>query len=143
MEFVDVGELATSPLYIYVRRPFFFAEGGKTELLDGESAFAVLYVCVMTIQKEIVRRQNVSPSLSPVKKLMTFNSVTKLRAILNAVSKNVKTDLPIGRDGPNMVLPGNTLSQTFIEERIKLTKHGDKIHTLMQRMKCYLRQFDS
>ena len=61
--------------------------------------------------------------------MMTFNSVTNFEQLMNAVSKNVKTDLPIGQvmalKTPSMVLlsPGNNLTQTFIEERqLLLTK---------------------
>jgi len=70
-----------------------------------------------------------------VKKLMTFNSVANFEQLMNAVSKNVKTDLPIGQVmalkntyGP--AITGNNLTQTFIEERqLLLTNNaGEQIY---------------
>ena len=70
-----------------------------------------------------------------VKKLMTFNSVANFEQLMNAVSKNVKTDLPIGQVmalkntyGP--AITGNNLSQAFIEERqLLLTDNaGEQIY---------------
>ena len=70
-----------------------------------------------------------------VKKLMTFNSVTNFEQLMSAVSKNVKTDLPIGQVmalkktyGP--AITENNLTQTFIEERqLLLTNNaGEQIY---------------
>ena len=65
--------------------------------------------------------------------MMSFNSITNFEKIMNAVSKNVKTDIPIGRImalkntyGPSF----DHLEQAFIEERSLLLTNsiGEQIY---------------
>jgi len=65
-----------------------------------------------------------------VEKLMSFSSITNFEQLMNAVSKNVKTDVPIGQVmalkntyGP--ALTSENLSQAFMDERQLLLKNNE------------------
>ena len=131
MEFVDAvgGIEVTSPLtFTYEGRSFV---EGKTELLDGESALRFARMRYDDPEGDTGRQKRQRIVIEElVKKLMTFNSVANFEKLMNAVSKNVKTDLPIGQVialkntyGP--AISGNNLTQTFIEERQLLLKNND------------------
>ena len=136
MEFVDAvgGIEVTSPLtFTYEGRSFV---EGKTELLDGESALRFARMRYDDPEGDTGRQKRQRIVIEElVKKLMTFNSVTNFEQLMSAVSKNVKTDLPIGQVmalkktyGP--AITENNLTQTFIEERqLLLTNNaGEQIY---------------
>ena len=123
IEFVDAvgGIEVTSPLtFTYEGRSFV---EGKTELLDGESALRFARMRYDDPEGDYGRQKRQRIVIEElVKKLMTFNSVTNFEQLMNAVSKNVKTDLPIGQVmalkntyGP--ALTGDNLTQAFMDER--------------------------
>ena len=121
MEFVDAvgGIEVTSPLtFTYEGRSF---EEGKKELLDGESALRFARMRYDDPEGDYGRQKRQRIVIEQlVKKMMSFNSITNFEKIMNAVSKNVKTDIPIGKImalkntyGPSF----DHLEQAFIEER--------------------------
>ena len=131
MEFVDAvgGIEVKSPLtFTYESRTFL---EGETEMLDGSSALKFARMRYDDPEGDTGRQKRQRIVIEElVKKLMTFNSVTNFEQLMNAVSKNVKTDLPIGQVmalkntyGP--AIAGNNLTQTFIEERQLLLKNNE------------------
>ena len=133
-EFVDAvgGIEVTSPLtFTYEGRSF---EEGKTELLDGESALRFARMRYDDPEGDYGRQKRQRIVIEQlVKKMMSFNSITNFEKIMNAVSKNVKTDIPIGRImalkntyGPSF----DHLEQAFIEERSLLLTNsiGEQIY---------------
>ena len=97
MEFVDAvgGIEVTSPLTLLMKDVLSLKE--KRNFLMVKVPY-VLHGCVTMIQKEIQVVKNVNVSLSRnLLKNDDFNSVTNFEQLMNAVSKNVKTDLPIGQ----------------------------------------------
>ncbi|UEA30964.1 LCP family protein [Granulicatella elegans] len=134
MEFVDAvgGIEVTSPLtFTYEERSFV---EGKTELLDGESALRFARMRYDDPEGDYGRQKRQRIVIEQlVKKMMSFNSITNFEKIMNAVSKNVKTDIPIGKImalkntyGPSF----DHLEQAFIEERSLLLKNsiGEQIY---------------
>lgn len=134
MEFVDAvgGIEVTSPLtFTYEGRSF---EKGKTELLDGESALRFARMRYDDPEGDYGRQKRQRMVIEQlVKKMMTFSSITNFEQIMNAVSKNVKTDIPIrhimalkNTYGPAF----NHLTQEFMEERTLLlpNNEGDEIY---------------
>ena len=134
MEFVDAvgGIEVTSPLtFTYEGRSF---EEGKKELLDGESALRFARMRYDDPEGDYGRQKRQRIVIEQlVKKMMSFNSITNFEKIMNAVSKNVKTDIPIGKImalkntyGPSF----NHLEQAFIEERSLLLTNsiGEQIY---------------
>ena len=134
MEFVDAvgGIEVTSPLtFTYEGRSFV---EGKTELLDGESALRFARMRYDDPEGDYGRQKRQRIVIEQlVKKMMSFNSITNFEKIMNAVSKNVKTDIPIGRImalkntyGPSF----DHLEQAFIEERSLLLTNsiGEQIY---------------
>ena len=134
MEFVDAvgGIEVTSPLtFTYEGRSF---EEGKTELLDGESALRFARMRYDDPEGDYGRQKRQRIVIEQlVKKMMSFNSITNFEKIMNAVSKNVKTDIPIGKImalkntyGPSF----DHLEQAFIEERSLLLTNsiGEQIY---------------
>ena len=134
MEFVDAvgGIEVTSPLtFTYEGRSF---EEGKTELLDGESALRFARMRYDDPEGDYGRQKRQRIVIEQlVKKMMSFNSITNFEKIMNAVSKNVKTDIPIGKImalkntyGPSF----DNLEQAFIEERSLLLTNsiGEQIY---------------
>ena len=134
MEFVDAvgGIEVTSPLtFTYEGRSF---EEGKKELLDGESALRFARMRYDDPEGDYGRQKRQRIVIEQlVKKMMSFNSITNFEKIMNAVSKNVKTDIPIGRImalkntyGPSF----DHLEQAFIEERSLLLTNsiGEQIY---------------
>ena len=134
MEFVDAvgGIEATSPLtFTYEGRSF---EEDKTELLDGESALRFARMRYDDPEGDYGRQKRQRIVIEQlVKKMMSFNSITNFEKIMNAVSKNVKTDIPIGKImalkntyGPSF----DHLEQAFIEERSLLLTNsiGEQIY---------------
>ena len=134
MEFVDAvgGIEVTSPLtFTYEGRSF---EEGKKELLDGESALRFARMRYDDPEGDYGRQKRQRIVIEQlVKKMMSFNSITNFEKIMNAVSKNVKTDIPIGKImalkntyGPSF----DHLEQTFIEERSLLLTNsiGEQIY---------------
>ena len=121
MEFVDAvgGIEVTSPLtFTYEGRSF---EEDKTELLDGESALRFARMRYDDPEGDYGRQKRQRIVIEQlVKKMMSFNSIANFEKIMNAVSKNVKTDIPISKImalkntyGPSF----EHLEQAFIEER--------------------------
>ena len=134
MEFVDAvgGIEVTSPLtFTYEGRSF---EEGKKELLDGESALRFARMRYDDPEGDYGRQKRQRIVIEElVKKMMSFNSITNFEKIMNAVSKNVKTDIPIGKImalkntyGPSF----DHLEQAFIEERSLLLTNsiGEQIY---------------
>lgn len=134
MEFVDAvgGIEVTSPLtFTYEGRSFV---EGKTELLDGESALRFARMRYDDPEGDYGRQKRQRIVIEQlVKKMMSFNSITNFEKIMNAVSKNVKTDIPIGKImalkntyGPSF----DHLEQAFIEERSLLLTNsiGEQIY---------------
>ena len=134
MEFVDAvgGIEVTSPLtFTYEGRSF---EENKTELLDGESALRFARMRYDDPEGDYGRQKRQRIVIEQlVKKMMSFNSITNFEKIMNAVSKNVKTDIPIGKImalkntyGPSF----DHLEQAFIEERSLLLTNsiGEQIY---------------
>ena len=134
MEFVDAvgGIEVTSPLtFTYEERSFV---EGKTELLDGESALRFARMRYDDPEGDYGRQKRQRIVIEQlVKKMMSFNSITNFEKIMNAVSKNVKTDIPIGKImalkntyGPSF----DHLEQAFIEERSLLLTNsiGEQIY---------------
>ena len=134
MEFVDAvgGIEVTSPLtFTYEGRSF---EEDKTELLDGESALRFARMRYDDPEGDYGRQKRQRIVIEQlVKKMMSFNSITNFEKIMNAVSKNVKTDIPIGKImalkntyGPSF----DHLEQAFIEERSLLLTNsiGEQIY---------------
>ena len=134
MEFVDAvgGIEVTSPLtFTYEGRSF---EEGKKELLDGESALRFARMRYADPEGDYGRQKRQRIVIEQlVKKMMSFNSITNFEKIMNAVSKNVKTDIPIGKImalkntyGPSF----DHLEQAFIEERSLLLTNsiGEQIY---------------
>ena len=134
MEFVDAvgGIEVTSPLtFTYEGRSF---EENKTELLDGESALRFARMRYDDPEGDYGRQKRQRIVIEQlVKKMMSFNSITNFEKIMNAVSKNVKTDIPIGKImalkntyGPSF----DNLEQAFIEERSLLLTNsiGEQIY---------------
>ncbi len=134
MEFVDAvgGIEVTSPLtFTYEGRSF---EEGKKELLDGESALRFARMRYDDPEGDYGRQKRQRIVIEQlVKKMMSFNSITNFEKIMNAVSKNVKTDIPIGKImalkntyGPSF----DHLEQAFIEERSLLLTNsiGEQIY---------------
>ena len=134
MEFVDAvgGIEVTSPLtFTYEERSFV---EGKTELLDGESALRFARMRYDDPEGDYGRQKRQRIVIEQlVKKMLSFNSITNFEKIMNAVSKNVKTDIPIGRImalkntyGPSF----DHLEQAFIEERSLLLTNsiGEQIY---------------
>lgn len=134
MEFVDAvgGIEVTSPLtFEYEGREF---EEGKTELLDGESALRFARMRYDDPEGDYGRQKRQRIVIEQLaKKLMTFNSISNFEKIMNAVSNNVKTDIPIGKVialknsyGPAF----DNLTQTFIEERSLLLRNsaGEQVY---------------
>lgn len=134
MEFVDAvgGIEVTSPLtFTYEGRSF---EEGKKELLDGESALRFARMRYDDPEGDYGRQKRQRIVIEQlVKKMMSFNSITNFEKIMNAVSKNVKTDIPIGKImalkntyGPSF----DHLDQAFIEERSLLLTNsiGEQIY---------------
>ena len=134
MEFVDAvgGIEVTSPLtFTYEGRSF---EEGKKELLDGESALRFARMRYDDPEGDYGRQKRQRIVIEQlVKKMMSFNSITNFEKIMNAVSKNVKTDIPIGKImalkntyGPSF----DHLEQAFIEERSLLLMNsiGEQIY---------------
>ena len=134
MEFVDAvgGIEVTSPLtFKYEGRSF---EEGKKELLDGESALRFARMRYDDPEGDYGRQKRQRIVIEQlVKKMMSFNSITNFEKIMNAVSKNVKTDIPIGKImalkntyGPSF----DNLEQAFIEERSLLLTNsiGEQIY---------------
>ena len=65
-----------------------------------------------------------------VEKLMSFSSITNFEQLMNAVSKNVKTDVPIGqvmalKNTYSPALTSENLSQAFMDERQLLLKNNE------------------
>ena len=136
MEFVDAvgGIEVTSPLtFTYEERSFV---EGKTELLDGESALRFARMRYDDPEGDYGRQKRQRIVIEKlVEKLMSFSSVANFEQLMNAVSKNVKTDLPIGQVmalkntyGP--AVTSQNLTQSFIEERqLLLTNNaGEQIY---------------
>ena len=134
MEFVDAvgGIEVTSPLtFTYEGRSF---EEGKKELLDGESALRFARMRYDDPEGDYGRQKRQRIVIEQlVKKMISFNSITNFEKIMNAVSKNVKTDIPIGKImalkntyGPSF----DHLEQAFIEERSLLLTNsiGEQIY---------------
>ena len=134
MEFVDAvgGIEVTSPLtFTYEGRSF---EEGKKELLDGESALRFARMRYDDPEGDYGRQKRQRIVIEQlVKKMLSFNSITNFEKIMNAVSKNVKTDIPIGKImalkntyGPSF----DHLEQAFIEERSLLLTNsiGEQIY---------------
>ena len=134
MEFVDAvgGIEVTSPLtFTYEGRSF---EENKKELLDGESALRFARMRYDDPEGDYGRQKRQRIVIEQlVKKMMSFNSITNFEKIMNAVSKNVKTDIPIGKImalkntyGPSF----DHLEQAFIEERSLLLTNsiGEQIY---------------
>ena len=134
MEFVDAvgGIEVTSPLtFTYEGRSF---EEGKKELLDGESALRFARMRYDDPEGDYGRQKRQRIVIEQlVKKMMSFNSITNFEKIMNAVSKNVKTDISIGKImalkntyGPSF----DHLEQAFIEERSLLLTNsiGEQIY---------------
>lgn len=134
MEFVDAvgGIEVTSPLtFTYEGRSFV---EGKTELLDGESALRFARMRYDDPEGDYGRQKRQRIVIEQlVKKMLSFNSITNFEKIMNAVSKNVKTDIPIGKImalkntyGPSF----DHLEQAFIEERSLLLTNsiGEQIY---------------
>lgn len=134
MEFVDAvgGIEVTSPLtFTYEGRSF---EEDKTELLDGESALRFARMRYDDPEGDYGRQKRQRIVIEQlVKKMMSFNSITNFEKIMNVVSKNVKTDIPIGKImalkntyGPSF----DNLEQAFIEERSLLLTNsiGEQIY---------------
>ena len=134
MEFVDAvgGIEVTSPLtFTYEGRSFV---EDKTELLDGESALRFARMRYDDPEGDYGRQKRQRIVIEQlVKKMMSFNSITNFEKIMNAVSKNVKTDIPIGKImalkntyGPSF----DHLEQAFIEERSLLLTNsiGEQIY---------------
>ena len=134
MEFVDAvgGIEVTSPLtFTYEGRSF---EEGKKELLDGESALRFARMRYDDPEGDYGRQKRQRIVIEQlVKKMMSFNSITNFEKIMNAISKNVKTDIPIGKImalkntyGPSF----DHLEQAFIEERSLLLTNsiGEQIY---------------
>ena len=134
MEFVDAvgGIEVTSPLtFTYEGRSF---EEGKKELLDGERALRFARMRYDDPEGDYGRQKRQRIVIEQlVKKMMSFNSITNFEKIMNAVSKNVKTDIPIGKImalkntyGPSF----DHLEQAFIEERSLLLTNsiGEQIY---------------
>ena len=120
MEFVDAlgGIEVTSPLtFTYEGRSFV---EGKTELLDGESALRFARMRYDDPEGDNGRQKRQRIVISQlVKKLMTFDSLSKYENILKAARNNVKTDIPI----KHLLALKNTygpavdhLTQLFFEE---------------------------
>ena len=134
MEFVDAvgGIEVTSPLtFTYEGRSF---EEGKKELLDGESALRFARMRYDDPEGDYGRQKRQRIVIEQlVKKMMSFNSITNFEKIMNAVSKNVKTDIPIGKIMAlkNTYEPSfDHLEQAFIEERSLLLTNsiGEQIY---------------
>ena len=136
MEFVDAvgGIEVTSPLtFTYEERTFI---QGKTETLDGESALRFARMRYDDPEGDYGRQKRQRIVIEKlVEKLMSFSSVANFEQLMNAVSKNVKTDLPIGQVmalkntyGP--AVTSQNLTQSFIEERqLLLTNNaGEQIY---------------
>ena len=136
MEFVDAvgGIEVTSPLtFTYEERTFI---QGKTETLDGESALRFARMRYDDGGGDYGREKRQRIIIEKlVEKLMSFSSVANFEQLMNAVSKNVKTDLPIGQVmalkntyGP--AVTSQNLTQSFIEERqLLLTNNaGEQIY---------------
>ena len=95
IEFVDAvgGIEVTSPLtFTYENRTFV---EGKTEVLDGTSALKFARMRYDDPDGDYGRQKRQRIVIGKlVEKLMRLSSVTNFEQIMNAVSKNVKTDIP-------------------------------------------------
>ena len=136
MGLVDaVGGLEITPALTFTYEDESFTEG-VTRHVDGEAALRYARMRYDDPEGDTGRQKRQRIVIEElVKKLMTFNSVANFEQLMNAVSKNVKTDLPIGQVmalkntyGP--AITGNNLTQTFIEERqLLLTNNaGEQIY---------------
>ena len=107
---------------------------GLMEFVDGESALRFARMRYDDPEGDYGRQKRQRIVIEQlVKKMMSFNSITNFEKIMNAVSKNVKTDIPIGRImalkntyGPSF----DHLEQAFIEERSLLLTNsiGEQIY---------------
>ena len=120
MDFVNAvgGIEVTSPLtFTYEERHF---EEGKTELLDGESALRFARMRYDDPEGDYGRQKRQRIVIEALAdKLMSVNAVTKYEDIMHAMSKNVKTDVPIKQalTLKNSYAPAfDDLTQIFITE---------------------------
>lgn len=131
IEFVDAvgGIEVTSPLtFTYENRTFV---EGKTEVLDGTSALKFARMRYDDPDGDYGRQKRQRIVIEKlVEKLMRLSSVTNFEQIMNAVSKNVKTDIPLGQVmafkntyGP--AVTNDNLTQAFMEERQLLLTNND------------------
>ena len=131
IEFVDsVGGIeVTSPLtFTYENRTFV---EGKTEVLDGTSALKFARMRYDDPDGDYGRQKRQRIVIEKlVEKLMRLSSVTNFEQIMNAVSKNVKTDIPLGQVmafkntyGP--AVTNDNLTQAFMDERQLLLTNND------------------
>ena len=131
IEFVDAvgGIEVTSPLtFTYENRTFI---EGKTELGDGESALRFARMRYDDPDGDYGRQKRQRIVIEKlVEKLMSFSSITNFEQLMNAVSKNVKTDVPIGqvmalKNTYSPALTSENLSQAFMDERQLLLKNNE------------------
>lgn len=130
-----VGGLEITPALTFTYEDESFTEG-VTRHVDGEAALRYARMRYDDPEGDTGRQKRQRIVIEElVKKLMTFNSIANFEQLMNAVSKNVKTDIPIGQVmalkntyGP--AITGNNLTQTFIEERqLLLTNNaGEQIY---------------
>ena len=131
IEFVDAvgGIEVTSPLtFTYENRTFV---EGKTEVLDGTSALKFARMRYDDPDGDYGRQKRQRIVIEKlVEKLMRLSSVTNFEQIMNAVSKNVKTDIPLGQVmafkntyGP--AVTNDNLTQAFMDERQLLLTNND------------------
>lgn len=134
MDFVNAvgGIEVTSPLtFTYEGRHF---EEGKTELLDGESALRFARMRYDDPEGDYGRQKRQRIVIEALAgKLMSVNAVTKYEEIMQAMSKNVRTDVPIKQalTLKNSYAPAfDNLTQIFITEHgFSLTNNmGENIY---------------
>lgn len=134
IDFVDAvgGIEVTSPLtFTYEERTFI---EGQTELLDGESALRFARMRYDDPEGDFGRQKRQRIVIQQLmKKLMTFESIANFEEVMQAIRKNVKTDVPVSKAlalkntyGPAF----DNLNQVFIdEEGFTLTNQlGEEIY---------------
>ncbi len=122
----------TSPITFTYQESSFVA--GETKHVDGWNAMNFARMRYDDPEGDYGRQKRQRIVIEQlVKKMMSFNSITNFEKIMNAVSKNVKTDIPIGKImalkntyGPSF----DHLEQAFIEERSLLLTNsiGEQIY---------------
>ena len=131
IEFVDAvgGIEVTSPLtFTYENRTFV---EGKTEVLDGTSALKFARMRYDDPDGDYGRQKRQRIVIEKlVEKLMRLSSVTNFEQIMNAVSKNVKTDIPLGqvmafKNTYRPAVTNDKLTQAFMDERQLLLTNND------------------